>query len=254
MAIRLVISGACGRMGQTIARCALQDSLLTLGAVLEASQHAAVGRDYKEVLGQPLPAPLPVLDDARRAISQGDVVIEFTTPQATTAHVQVAAELGKAMVIGTTGLPEADRERIAAAAKAIPIVLSPNMSVGVNVLFELAQIATARLGPSYQVAITETHHQHKKDAPSGTAKRLQELIAKIRSQWRVPAEVPCESIRTGEVVGDHTVVFSSPFERLELTHHAETRDVFAVGALKAAQFVVGRPPGLYDMSDVLRST
>jgi 4-hydroxy-tetrahydrodipicolinate reductase len=255
MVVKVVISGCCGKMGSSIAalaRASVNKPPIDLVGAIETKNHPAIGKDLGEVLGNG-PLGLKITDDAAAALGKGDVLIEFTTPEATMDHLRIARSLNKAMVIGTTGLIDADRQLITAASKAIPIVFSPNMSVGVNVLFEVVKIATTRLGPSYTVNIIEAHHEHKKDAPSGTAKRLQELIAGIRSQWHVPPGIPCESIRKGEIVGDHTVVFSSPSERLELTHRAATRDVFAIGALKAAQFVVGRPPGLYDMSHVLRS-
>jgi 4-hydroxy-tetrahydrodipicolinate reductase len=231
-------------MGQAIARAALEDAAFAIGAALEAAGHPAIGQDYATVLGRPLASRVQVSGDERQAIGQGDVVIEFTSPEATAAHARIAQELRKPMVIGTTGLSDAQREALRQAARTIPMVVSPNMSVGVNVLFEAVALAAARLGPSYGVKIIEAHHRNKKDAPSGTAKRLQELIG---------ADVPCESIREGEIVGDHTVVFSGPFERLELAHHAEARDVFAVGAVKAARFVAGQPPGWYDMSHVLKA-
>jgi len=249
MAIRLVISGCCGKMGSTIAALA-HPSLLAGG--IETKGHPAIGRDLGEVVsGKAL--GVKVTDDAAAALEQGNVLIEFTTPEATMEHLQVAFSLKKAMVIGTTGLSDMNQQLIAKASESIPIVFSPNMSVGVNVLFELVQIAAEQLSPSYAVKIIEKHHKHKKDKPSGTAKRLHELIANVRSRWKLSTDIP-ESIREGEVVGDHTVIFSTPFERVELTHHAETRDVFAVGAIEAAKFVAEQPPGLYDMSHVLRQT
>jgi len=153
------------------------------------------------------------------------------------------------MVIGTTGLSDAQRETIRLVSATIPIVLSPNMSLGVNVLFELAQAAAHRLGPGYDVQIVESHHRHKPDAPSGTAKRLAEVLASARHH--LPAAIPVHAIRAGDIVGDHTVIFAGPSERMELTHRAHSREVFAQGALRAARFVVGKPPGLYDMSHVL---
>lgn len=256
MVVKVVISGCCGKMGSSIAalaRPSVNKPPIDLVGAVEAKNHPAIGRDLGEVLwGEPL--GLKIADDAASALKDADVLVEFTTPEATMDHLRAALSLKKAMVIGTTGLIEADQQVIAQASETIPIVLSPNMSVGVNVLFELVQIAAERLTPSFhEVRIVEKHHTHKKDKPSGTAKRLQELIAKIRSSWRLSADVPCESIREGEIVGDHTVIFSSPVERVELTHHAKTRDVFAVGALKAAQFVAGRAPGLYGMSHVLKA-
>ena len=251
MAIKLVISGCCGRMGQTVARCALRDGAFTIGAALEASGHEAIGRDYGAVLGQPTTAAVPVTADARQAIGQGDVVIEFTSPEATVAHVQVAQELRKPMVIGTTGLSTAQLATLTSASRVIPLVVSPNMSVGVHVLFELAQLAAKRLGVSYDVEVVESHHRQKKDAPSGTAKRLADLLASVRQRPSDP--VPVHAIRAGDIVGDHTVILAGSSERLELTHRAHSREVFAQGALRAAQFVVRQPPGLYDLSHVLGS-
>lgn len=249
MSIKLVISGGCGRMGRSIAMLALQDSVFTIGAVLEASGHEAIGRDYGTLLGHPAPLGVKVSDGFDAALKQGDVVIEFTSPEVTVAHVQVAQQARKPIVIGTTGLSEAQQEALKSAAKSIPIIFSPNMSLGVNVLFELARTAAVRLGPSYDVEVVESHHKHKKDAPSGTAKRLAEVLAGARKQ---PVNaIPVHAVRAGDIVGDHTVILAGPAERLELTHRAQSRDVFAQGALRAAQFVVTQQPGLYDMSHVL---
>ena len=203
------------------------------------------------MLGQSSSLGIKIDGDARAAVSKGDVLIEFTTPDVTVGHVQLAQELRKPIVIGTTGLSEAQQGTLRVAANTIPIVFSPNMSLGVNVLFELAQIAAQRLGSSYDVEIVEGHHRAKKDAPSGTAKRLAELVASARKQ---PTNaVPVHAIRAGDIVGDHTVILAGPSERLELTHRAHSRDVFARGALKAAQFVVSQKPGLYDMLYVLKA-
>ncbi len=238
-------------MGRTIASVALQDfhALFTIAAALEAPRHDALGHDYGAVLGCASSLGIKVSDDGRAAIGGGDVLIEFTTPEVTVAHLQLAQQLRKPMVIGTTGLSEGQHETLRAAAKAIPIVCSPNMSLGVNLLFELACLAAQRLGTSYDVEVVEAHHRQKKDAPSGTAKRLAEVLAAARQQ--PPDAVPVHAVRAGDIVGDHTVVLAGPSERLELTHRAHSREVFARGALKAAQFVVGQPPGLYEMSHVL---
>ena len=268
-------------MGQAIARCALQapphdgGAGFTIGAALEASGHAAIGRDFGTVLGRPIELGVRVADDAKAGLGRGDVLIEFTAPEVTVAHVQLAQSLRKPMVIGTTGLTEAQQDALKSAAKTIPIVFSPNMSPGVNVLFELAQLAAQRLGPAYDVEVVESHHRQKKDSPSGTAKRLAELLAAVRQQpsslgslrllgttpsedplaqvgTRVEGSIPVHAVRAGDIVGDHTVILAGPSERLELTHRAQSREVFAQGALRAARFVVGRPPGLYDMSSVLQ--
>lgn len=250
MAIKLVISGCCGRMGQAIAHAALQDSVFSLTAALEADGHAALGQPYA-ALGQTVKPEVRVQADARTAISQGDALIEFTSPEATVAHAKLAEQLRKPMVIGTTGLTEAHRTALVAAARAIPIVISPNMSLGVNVLTELAQTAAKRLGPGYDVEVVESHHRHKKDSPSGTAKRLAQALAAARGVS--PEKIPVHAVRAGDIVGDHTVILAGPSERLELTHRAHHRDVFAQGALRAAQFVVTQKPGLYDMSHVLNA-
>ena len=252
MSIKLVISGCCGRMGRSIATLALSDSTCSIGAALEAPGHEAIGHDYGAVLGRTANLQVPVVDDPREAIKRGDVLVEFTVPAVTVEHVGLAQQLGKPMVIGTTGLSEAQVGTLRSAAKTIPIVFSPNMSVGVNVLFELAQAAAQRLGASFDVEIVESHHRQKTDAPSGTAKRLADVLASARKQ--PSASVPVHAVRAGDIVGDHTVIFAGPSERLELTHRAHSRDVFAQGALKAAQFIVRQRPGLYDMSHVLRAT
>jgi 4-hydroxy-tetrahydrodipicolinate reductase len=238
-------------MGRSVAALALQDGAFSIGAALEAAGHEAIGRDLGLVLGQPSDVGVTVGADARAAITQGDVVVEFTTPDVTVAHVQLARELRRPMVIGTTGLSDAQVETVRLAAGAIPVVLSPNMSLGVNVLFELARTAAERLGPGYDAEVVESHHRHKKDAPSGTAKRLLEVLASARKQ--LPGTIPVHAVRAGDIVGDHTVILAGPSERLELTHRAHAREVFARGALRAARFAVGKTPGLYDMSHVLSS-
>ena len=249
MAIKLVISGCGGRMGRSIALLAAKDSAFTLSGALEASGHETVGRDLGLAIGHPSDLGVRVVSDARVGMSAGEVVIEFTTPDVTVAHAQVARDLRKAMVIGTTGLSDAQLETLRLAAQAVPIVLSPNMSPGVNVLFELAQAAAQRLA-DYDVEIVESHHKQKKDAPSGTAKRLAEVLAGARKQ--LPGAIPIHAVRAGDIVGDHTVIFAGLSERLELTHRAHNREVFARGALRAARFVAKAKPGLYDMVQVLK--
>jgi len=237
-------------MGSRIASLALEDSVFAIGAALEADGHPRLGKDFGAILGRQ-DLGVNIAADAKASVSRGDVLIEFTVPEVTIEHVRVALAAKKPMVIGTTGLSAAQVDEVRAAAKSIPIVLSPNMSLGVNVLFELVKTAAERLGPSYDVEVVEAHHRQKKDAPSGTAKRLADVLASARQQ---PIEsVPVHAVRAGDIVGDHSVILAGPSERLELTHRAQSRDVFAKGALRAAQFVVGQPPGLYDMADVLRA-
>jgi len=192
-----------------------------------------------------------VTDDARAAISQGDVLIEFTLPEATVEHAQIAQQLGKPMVIGTTGLTLEHFDILYKCSRDIPIVVSPNMSIGVNVLFELVKVAAQQLGLAYDVHVIESHHSKKKDAPSGTAKELAKKIAEGRQVHS--KSIPVSSVRVGDIVGDHTVVFAGSSERLELTHRAHSREVFAQGALRAAKFIVNQSPRVYDMSDVLQA-
>ncbi len=252
MALKLTISGCCGRMGQAIARCALRESAASVVAAFEAPGHPAIGQSYATVLGLQMNGLPPVSEDAKTAISRGDVLIEFTLPEPTVQHVELAQSLGKPMVIGTTGLTDAQRAVVQAAARRVPILLSPNMSIGVTVLFELVELAARRLGPSVDVDIVESHHKGKKDSPSGTAKRLADVVASARHQS--PGAIPMHAIRAGEIIGDHTVIFAAGAERIELTHRAQSREIFAQGAVRAAQFVATQPPGLYDMSHVLRAT
>lgn len=252
MAIGIVISGACGRMGRAIARCALQDRRFSVAGALEAPGHPAAGTEYGRTLGAADEGGVRVETDARAAIARGDLVIEFTTPEATLAHAELAAALGKPIVIGTTGLSDGQLAGLGGVARRIPVLVSPNMSIGVNVLCGLAEAAARQLGAAYDIEIVESHHRQKQDAPSGTAKRLARVIETARGEK--PGSVPVHAVRAGDIIGDHTVMFAGPAERLELTHRAHSREVFAQGALKAAQFVVGKKPGFYDMSDVLKQT
>lgn len=223
--IKVTIAGSEGRMGKRIISLAEKDKDIEIVAKFD------VGID---------PEP---------QIAKCDVLIEFTTPQATVEHTIIAEKLKKGVVIGTTGLSEEDNNVIRKASKNIPIVMSPNMSVGVNLLFKLCQDAACILPTDYKVEMIEIHHVHKKDAPSGTAKKLAELISKERKQGIT--NIPIRSERIGEVVGDHKVIFDSETERIELLHSAKTRDTFAQGAIRAAKSIKGKKSGLYTMRDVL---
>lgn len=251
MAIRLVISGCCGRMGQRIAALAASDSVFAVAGAIETPGHQAIGQDLGALLGIKA-LGVRVSDNAQAALRGGEILIEFTRPEPTLEHLRLARQLKKPIVIGTTGFSEQQCAIIREAATAIPIVFAPNMSVGVNLLFELVQAAATRLGRLYDVYVVEAHHRTKQDAPSGTAKRLAELLGSSRNQ--PPEAIPVHSIRAGDVVGDHTVIFAGPAERLELVHRAHSRDAFAQGALRAARYVRSKPPGLYDMSHVLQET
>lgn len=239
---RVIITGARGRMGKALIAC--------------APQHREL-----EVVGQ-----IDQGDDLAAIIARGDVVIDFSSHAATAAIADLCAQHGKALVIGTTGHDDTEKSRITHHAARIPLVLSSNYSTGVNTLFWLTRKATEILGPGYDLEVVEMHHRLKKDAPSGTAKSLAEILAAVREQQlakvarhgregivgeRTAEEIGIHSLRGGDVVGDHTVVFATNGERVELTHKASSRDTFANGALRAALWVVRQPPGLYDMQDVL---
>ncbi len=230
--IKLIVSGIAGRMGTRILALAQKDTAFEVVYGLESpgiktgAEGVRTGADFSE-------------------IKNADVVIDFTVPEASAQLVKEMESMKKAYVIGTTGFTEAQRAAISEAAKKIPVVLSPNMSLGVNVFFKLAQEAARKL-PDYDVEIVEAHHQHKKDAPSGTALYAGGLIEKVTGR-----SVRYQSLREGEIVGDHRVILTGPSERLELFHHAASRDNFAAGSLVAAKWLVKQKPGLYGMQDVL---
>lgn len=235
--IKIAISGCSGKMGSRILSLASEDKDLEAVVGIEQKSHPQVGTEIGALKVSDNP------DDIRGA----DVLIEFTTPQATVEHLEFALKHRKAMVIGTTGLTEEQVSRIKEATKNIPIVFSPNMSIGVNLLFKLVKEVAEKLSKDYKVNIVEAHHIHKKDAPSGTAKKLAQIIKD--ASGREVADI--KSIREGEIIGDHKVTFEGPLDVIELSHSAKTRDIFAKGALEAAKFVVNKPPRLYDMQDVL---
>ena len=240
--IKIIITGSKGRMGRVLVSC--------------AAQHPEL-----RVVGQ-----IDQGDDLQSLIGHGNVVIDFSSHNATPGIAQLCAAHRKAMVVGTTGHSDEGRTQIANCQSEIPLVLSSNFSTGVNTLFWLTRKAVEILGPGFDLEIVEMHHRLKRDAPSGTAQRLAEILAEARNQQlekvarhgrsgiageRTAAEIGMHSVRGGDVVGDHTVIFAGVGERVELTHKASTRETFANGALRAAQWVVKQKPGLYDMLDVL---
>lgn len=261
----IVVAGAAGRMGNRIVACLAGQSDLRLAAALEAPGHAAIGRDAGELAGIGK-AGVSVGTDAAAAISRDRVLIEFSVPEASLAHLRLVAQAGARAVIGTTGFTAAQRAEIGELAKRAAIVLSPNMSVATNVAFKLLAMMAKALGDEYDIEITEIHHRFKKDAPSGTALRMAEVVAEALGRdldqvavygrqglpgERTRPEIGILSLRSGDVVGEHTVSFGTLGERLELVHRAHNRDTYARGALRAARFVAARAPGLYSMADVL---
>jgi 4-hydroxy-tetrahydrodipicolinate reductase len=220
--VKVIICGAKGRMGQTLIACAKSDPELQLAGEVD--------------LG----------DDLAKIIGRSDVVVDFSSHEATAMIAKMAADHKKALVIGTTGHTDRERKVVRDLATMIPIVWSANFSTGVNALFWATGKVAEIVGDTWEVEIVETHHTAKKDAPSGTAKRLQEILKQARGK-----DVPAHALRIGDVVGDHTVTFGTAGERIELTHRASSRETFARGALRAAKWAVTRRPGLYDMQDVL---
>ena len=259
------MAGAAGRMGSRIVACLRDAPELTLAAALEAPGHPALGRDAGEAAAVG-PTGVAITADADAAITRDRVLVEFSSPAATLEHLRLVAARGGRAVIGTTGFAAGEREEIAALARRAPIMQAPNMSVGVTVALRiLAEMAKA-LGDDYDVEISEIHHRFKKDAPSGTAARMAEVVAEALGRdlgsvavygrqglpgERTTKEIAILSQRSGDVVGEHTVSFGTLGERLELTHRAHNRDTFARGAVRAALWIVGQGPGLYSMQDVL---
>ena len=222
--VRVLLVGAAGRMGKTVLDLAAADPKIDIVAQCD--------------LGDPI----------EPAMENCDVIIDFSHPDAIDEVCRAASQHGKSLVIGTTGHSQEQRRMIQEAAQSLPIVFASNFSVGVNVLFWLTRKAAELLERDFDPEIIETHHKMKKDAPSGTAKTLAEIL---KAEQKNQNEIPIQSIREGEVVGEHTVIFTGPGERLELTHQAASREIFARGALRAAKWILGRPPGLYSMQDVL---
>lgn len=251
-------------MGRALLDEILRAPGLKLAAALEQKGNSAVGKDAGLLAGAP--CGVAVSDDAPGALAGCDVLVDFTRPEGASANLAVCRKHGLRMVIGTTGFSEAQKREIAEAARDIAIVMSPNFSVGVNVAFRLLEVAAAALGGNYDVEIVEAHHRHKVDAPSGTALRMGEVVAGALKRdlkktavygregltgERKDGTIGFATIRGGDLVGDHTVMFIGAGERLEISHRASSRANFAAGALRAARFVATRKSGLYDMADVL---
>lgn len=262
----IIMFGAAGRMGRMILECAASsDRPFQVVAALDRAEHPSIGQPLATLIPS-APPGLLLTDSLPESVPEGTVTIDFTTPESTMAMLDWIEATGASAVIGTTGLEKKHMDRITETANKVPVVFAPNMSVGVNVLYELVAKAVELLGDSYDVEIIEMHHRFKRDAPSGTAKRLADVVIEARggdrttevlhgrmgiTGERTSSEIGMHCIRGGDVVGDHTVSFSTLGERVELTHKASTRETFARGALRAAEWVSGKEPGLYSMKDVL---
>jgi 4-hydroxy-tetrahydrodipicolinate reductase len=255
--LKVVVAGAGGKMGQTLIEGVRADKSLLLAAALDVKGSPALGTAIGGVR---------VGSDIGKAMAAGEVLIDFTRPEGTVAHLEACARLGKAIVIGTTGISGPLRKAVLQAGRRIPIAMSPNFAVGVNAVFKLAEVAARILGDDFDVEIVEAHHRHKVDAPSGTALKLGEIIAAALQRdlkkearhgregdtgARPARQIGFHAIRGGDIVGEHTVIFAGAGERVEVTVRSQSRMTYALGALRAAKFLRGRKPGLYDMNDVL---
>src|SRR5512135_3184305 len=263
--INCIVTGAAGRMGRRILDILIENEGTDVVCATERPGHEIVGMDVGDYLGLGKKG-CEISDDLKNIIGCADVVIDFTFPEVSLGHLRIASEAGKAMVIGTTGFKEDQLSEIRALSRKAPVVLAPNMSVGVNLLLRVLMDIAQVLDEDYDIDIVETHHRHKKDAPSGTALKMAQVVAAARGKSldkvgvferhgnigeRKRGEIGVQTLRVGDVVGEHTVIFGTLGERIEITHKASSRDVFAHGAVRASRWVAGRAPGLYDMQDVL---
>ncbi len=263
-ALKLAIAGASGRMGRMLVEAVAAAPDCVLGGALEMSGSPALGEDPMATLGGS--SAVRITADLRAGLSGADVLIDFTRPEGSLAHLAVCRELGMAAVIGTTGFNDAQKALIAEQARHIAIVMAPNMSLGVNVVLKLLEVAARALPTGYDIEVIEAHHRHKVDAPSGTALAMGEVLAKATGReladaavWarhgvtgeREASSIGFSVIRGGDIVGDHTVLFAGTGERIEISHRSSSRATYAQGSLRAAHFLRGRAPGLYGMADVL---
>ncbi|WP_083745344.1 4-hydroxy-tetrahydrodipicolinate reductase [Variovorax sp. KK3] len=261
---RVAVAGASGRMGHMLIEAVRASGDCRLAGALDIAGSAALGSDAGASLG--FASGVPVVADLRQGLQNAQVLIDFTRPEGTLAHLAVCRELGVQAVIGTTGFSDAQKAEIAAAAKDIAIVMAPNMSVGVNVTFKLLEMAAKALSTGYDIEVIEAHHRHKIDAPSGTALKMGEVIADALGRdlkdcavyaregvtgERDPSSIGFATIRGGDIVGEHTVLFAGTGERIEISHKSGSRANYAQGSLRAVRFLAGRQSGLFDMFDVL---
>lgn len=263
--VRLAIPGAAGRMGKTLIQAIADAEGVTLGAALEQPNHPDLGKDAGELAGAGT-CGVTLTADPAAAVDDFDVAIDFTVPAATLALAQICRAEGKGLVVGTTGFSAEELAELQSAQQDIALFMAPNMSVGVNLVFKLIEIAAKALGDSVDVEVIEAHHRHKIDAPSGTAVRMGEVLAQaldrnletdaIYGRQGITGErerktIGFSTLRGGDIVGEHTVLFAGEGERIEITHRAQSRMNFAQGALRAARHIAGQPAGLYDMPSLL---
>jgi len=262
--MKIAVVGAHGRMGRMLIEATVKDEAATLVAAFDRPGSPAIGKTAGELVG--MPCDVVVSDDFAGQIGKADVLIDFTRPEGTLEHLRVCRKQGVAMIIGTTGFEAEGKAAIAEAAKDVPVVFAPNMAVGVNLVFKLLDTAARILNQGYDIEIVEAHHKHKIDAPSGTALRMGEVVAAALGRdlkecavygregvtgERDPSTIGFATVRGGDIVGDHNVMFCGIGERVEIAHRAGSRMPYALGSLRAARFLYGKKNGLYDMQDVL---
>jgi 4-hydroxy-tetrahydrodipicolinate reductase len=262
--LRIAIAGASGRMGRMLIEAVLQADDCQLAGALDLPGSPALGQDASAFLGRP--SGVPIVSDLREGLAQAQVLIDFTRPEGTLAHLQVCRELGVKLVVGTTGFSEEQKAQIAQGAQDVAVVMAPNMSVGVNVVMRLLDMAARALNQGYDIEIIEAHHRHKVDAPSGTALKMGEVVAAALGRdlkdcavygregvtgERDPSTIGFATVRGGDIIGDHTVLFAGTGERIEVSHKSSSRAGYAQGSLRAARFLADKPSGLFGMDAVL---
>ncbi len=263
--VKITVAGAAGKMGSRITALSKEYPELKLAGAFEKKGHPSIGKDIGAIAGIG-DIGLKLSGSLEEIINNSDVIIDFTSPESTKENLKLASQKGKAMVIGTTGLSKEDMKEIEPLTKKIPCVIASNMSTGVNLLLKVLKDIAKVLGDEYDIEIVESHHRLKKDAPSGTALKMAQVIADAVNRnldevavyarkgmigQRTKKEIGIQTVRAGDIVGEHTVLFGGLGERIEITHKASSRDTFARGALRAAVWISGKPAGLYDMQDVL---
>lgn len=265
MDTKIVIAGCCGKMGRSIASLALADKDFEIIGATETRSHPNISTSLGKVIGEEA-LDIDIKNNLSLAVKGADVIIDFTTPVATLLNLKVARSEKIPIVIGTTGLMDEEQRGIEASSKIIPVLVSSNMSIGINLLFHLAPEVASALGEDYDIEIIEMHHNKKKDSPSGTAMTLAQRIAEARGKrikdivvygregnagQRGKDEIGIHAVRAGDIIGEHTVIYAGKNERIEITHRANSRDIFARGALCAAKYIADKSPGLYNMQDVI---
>ena len=261
---RIAVAGASGRMGRMLIEAIHNSDDCVLAGALDVPGSPALGIDATAFLGSA--SGVAITSDLRQGLAQAQVLIDFTRPEGTLAHLEVCKDLGVKLVIGTTGFSDAQKQTLAEGAKQVAVMLAPNMSVGVNVTLKLLEMAAKALSTGYDIEIVEAHHRHKVDAPSGTALKMGEVIADALGRdlaecavyeryghtgARDPSSIGFATVRGGDIVGDHTVLFAGIGERIEITHKSSSRETYAQGSLRAVRFLADKPQGMFDMFDVL---